>query len=73
MGDGRTIARFPKEWKQQMQLVEQHIIERRDPRFAHIDEAAYELRQAFIFQGRYIPYEEMDPRCRRQPKNWLPI
>jgi transposase len=59
-----------------MHLVEQHIIERRDPRFAHIDEAAfesknlynaalYELRQAFIFQGRYIPYEEMDKRMQR--------
>ena len=54
-----------------MQLVEQHIIERNDPRFAVIDAAAfasknlynavlYELRQAFIFQGKYLPYEAMD-------------
>jgi IS605 OrfB family transposase len=59
-----------------MHLVEQHIIERRDPRFAHIDEAAfesknlynaalYELRQAFIFEELYIPYEEMDKRMQR--------
>ena len=59
-----------------MQLVEQHIIGRKDPRFAAIDAAAfasknlynaalYELRQAFIFQGRYIPYEEMDKRMQQ--------
>ena len=45
-----------------MQLVEQHVIERDDPRYAVIDEAAvksknlynaalYEIRQAFIHQG----------------------
>lgn len=44
-----------------MQLTEQHIIERDDPRFAVVDAAAfqsknlynaalYEMRQAFIFQ-----------------------
>src|SRR5712691_11481154 len=54
-----------------MQLVEQHVIERKDPRFAVIDAAAfasknlfnaalYEMRQAFIHQGIYLYYEEMD-------------
>ncbi len=56
-----------------MQLVEQHVIDRNDPRFALIDAAAfksknlynaalYEMRQAFIHQGVYLSYEEMDKR-----------
>jgi len=56
-----------------MQLVEQHCIDKKDPRYAIIDEAAfksknlynaalYEIRQAFIHQGVYLPYEEMDKR-----------
>ncbi len=56
-----------------MQLVEQHCIDKRDPRYGAIDEAAfksknlynaalYEMRQAFIHQGRYLTYEEMDKR-----------
>ena len=56
-----------------MQLVEQHVIDQHDPRYAMIDEAAfksknlynaalYEIRQAFIHQGVYLPYEEMDKR-----------
>jgi putative transposase len=54
-----------------MQLVEQHVIEREDSRFAVIDVAAfksknlynaalYEMRQAFIHRGIYLSYEEMD-------------
>jgi putative transposase len=54
-----------------MQLVEQHIISRKEPRFAVIDQAAfasknlynaalYEVRQAFIFQGKYLNYNAMD-------------
>ena len=54
-----------------MQLVEQHCISSSDPRYCLIDEAAfksknlynaalYELRQAFIHHGLYLPYEEMD-------------
>ena len=54
-----------------MQLVEQHIIDRDDPRFAAIDEAAfksknlynyalYTVRQKFIFDGIYLNYETMD-------------
>jgi putative transposase len=53
-----------------MKLVEQHVIDRRDPRFAAIDEAAfksknlynaanYEYRQAFIHEGRYLNYNEV--------------
>jgi len=56
-----------------MNLVEQHIIGRDDPRFAVIDAAAfasknlynaalYEIRQAFIHQGMYLGYSEMDRR-----------
>src|SRR5438128_286727 len=59
-----------------MQLVEQHIINRTDPRFAVIDAAAfksknlynaalYETRQAFIHEGIYLPYEEMDKRMKQ--------
>jgi putative transposase len=54
-----------------MQLVEQHVINRTDPRFAIIDAAAfksknlynaalYEMRQAFIFQGKYLTYNQLD-------------
>jgi putative transposase len=54
-----------------MQLTEQHIIDRNDPRFAVIDAAAfksknlynaalYEMRQAFIFQGKRFSYNQMD-------------
>ncbi len=56
-----------------MQLVEQHIIDKSDPRYIVIDEAAfksknlynaalYEMRQAFICSGIYLSYEEMDKR-----------
>jgi len=56
-----------------MQLVEQHCIDKKDPRYAVIDEAAfqsknlynaalYEMRQAFIHQGIYLSYEQMDTR-----------
>ncbi len=56
-----------------MQLVEQHVINRHDPRYSVIDEAAfksknlynaalYELRQAFIHEGKYLNYNEMDRR-----------
>jgi len=59
-----------------MQLVEQHCIDKSDPRYAVIDEAAfksknlynaalYEIRQAFIHQGVYLPYEEMDTRVKQ--------
>jgi putative transposase len=48
-----------------MRLVEQHIIEKGDPRFKQIDQAAfasknlynaanYLVRQTFIFQGFYL-------------------
>src|SRR5712691_11706300 len=56
-----------------MQLVEQHVIDRHDPRYAIIDEAAfasknlynaanYEIRQAFIHEGKYLNYNEMQRR-----------
>jgi putative transposase len=56
-----------------MQLVEQHVINRHDPRYSVIDEAAfksknlynaalYEIRQAFIHEGKYLNYNEMNRR-----------
>src|SRR5579885_973860 len=56
-----------------MQLVEQHCINRKDPRYAIIDEAAfksknlynaanYEYRQAFFHQGKYLTYREVQKR-----------
>jgi putative transposase len=56
-----------------MQLVEQHMINRSDPRYAVIDAAAfasknlynaalYVIRQAFIHEGQYLNYREMDKR-----------
>src|SRR5215472_9561423 len=58
-----------------MQLVEQHVIARADPRFAVIDAAAfaaknlynaalYEVRQAFIFEGRYLSNKEVYQRMK---------
>jgi IS605 OrfB family transposase len=54
-----------------MQLVEKHLIKKTDPRFAFIDRAAfasknlynaalYEIRQHFIFCGKYLNYNQMD-------------
>ena len=59
-----------------MQLVEQHVISRGDPRYAVIDAAAfasenlynaslYEMRQAYIFRDERLTYEEMDKRMKR--------
>ncbi len=56
-----------------MQLVEQHIIGKHDPRYSMIDEAAfksknlynaalYEIRQAYIHEGKYLTYNTMDKR-----------
>ena len=53
-----------------MQLVEQHVINKTDPRYEAIDRAAfasknlynaanYLVRQAFIFQGTYLSYVEI--------------
>src|SRR5450755_346332 len=56
-----------------MQLTEQHVIDRKDPRYAVIHEAAfksknlynaanYEVRQAFIHKGKYLNYYEVQRR-----------
>ncbi|MGI9058523.1 MAG: RNA-guided endonuclease InsQ/TnpB family protein [Ktedonobacteraceae bacterium] len=56
-----------------MQLVEQHVIDKNDPRYSIIDAAAfksknlynaalYEIRQAFIHEGKYLNYHEMQRR-----------
>src|SRR3990172_220026 len=61
-----------------MQLVEQHVINKNDPRFVVIDRAAfasknlynaanYLVRQSFIFQGQYISYAQMDKLMKTSP------
>jgi IS605 OrfB family transposase len=56
-----------------MQLVEQHVIGKNDPRYAIIDEAAfrsknlynaalYEIRQSFIHESKYLNYNEIQRR-----------
>jgi putative transposase len=58
-----------------MQLVEQHVVSKRDPRYAAIDAAAfasknlynqatYQIRQAFIHEGKYLPYAEIFHRLK---------
>src|SRR5690348_11628743 len=53
-----------------MQVVEQHVIGKSDPRFAAIDAAAFKaknlynaanylVRQVFIFEQRYVGYAEL--------------
>jgi putative transposase len=61
-----------------MQLVEQHLILKSDPRYAAIDQAAfasknlynqatYQMRQAYIHEGRYLPYAEIFHRVKHLP------
>jgi putative transposase len=56
-----------------MQLTAQHVIDHKDPCYKLIDDTAfksknlynatlYEVRQAFIHQGIYLDYHEMDKR-----------
>ena len=58
-----------------MQVVEQHLIRKTDPRFAIIDQAAfasknlynqanYHIRQAYIHEGKYLPYAEIFHRLK---------
>ena len=58
-----------------MHLVEQHLIRSSDPCFAAIDAAAfasknlynqanYQIRQAFIHEGQYLPYAEIFHRIK---------
>src|SRR5215472_5653657 len=58
-----------------MQLVEQHLIRKDDPRFAIIDAAAfasknlynqatYQIRQAYIHECKYLPYAEIFHRVK---------
>jgi len=70
-----------------MQLVERHIIDRNDPRWGMIDEAAwfsknlynaanYLVRQTFIFEGRYLNYNAIEKRFKQRdllPDQQLPL
>ncbi len=67
-----------------MQLVEKHVISRSDPRYTDLDAACfasknlynaalYEVRQAFLFEGKYLNYHEMDRRMQsHEAYNALP-
>lgn len=59
-----------------MHLVEQHVVDRHDSRYAVMDSAAfasknlynaalYIIRQTYIFEGRYLSYTEMDKRMQQ--------
>jgi putative transposase len=72
---------------QMMQLVEQHVIRRDDPRWAALDAAAwaskniynaanYRVRQAYIREGRYIPYQKLEKQFKQKdllPDQQLPM
>src|SRR5712691_11970496 len=58
-----------------MKLAEQHIIKKSDPRYAAIDaasfasknlynQAMYQIRQAYIHEGKYLPYAEIFHRVK---------
>ncbi|HZR39812.1 MAG TPA: hypothetical protein VFB12_06840 [Ktedonobacteraceae bacterium] len=60
-----------------MQLTEQHVINRNDPRFAAIDAVAfasknlynaalYEMRQSFIHEGKRLSCNQMDKLMKQQ-------
>ena len=59
-----------------MQLVEKHMISKADARYANLDRAAfasknlynaalYEIRQEFIFCGKYLNYNQVDKRMQK--------
>jgi putative transposase len=61
-----------------MQLVEQHIIGKNDPRWSAIDAASflsknlhnaanYFVRQEYLFNHRFIPYTKLDKLMKRNP------
>ncbi len=70
-----------------MYLVEKHIIDRADPRWSVIDSAAwiskniyntanYLVRQAYIFENRFLNYEDIEKRFKKHdllPDQQLPL
>jgi hypothetical protein len=65
-----------------MQLVERHVIDSKDSRYAIIDEAAfksknlynaalYEIRQTFFSEGVYLTYYEIEQPMRKTPPSSL--
>jgi len=72
-GEAQAQRTTTEKGVKKMQLVEQHIINKHDPRYALIDEAAfqsknlynagnYEVRQAFFTDGTYLNYNEVQRR-----------
>ena len=62
-----------------MKLAEQHVIKKGDPRYRAIDAAAfasknlhnqatYQIRQAYIHEGKYLPYVEVFHRVKHLEK-----
>lgn len=60
-----------------MQLVERHVIKRSNGNYAEVDDLCfksknlynqgnYRIRQAFIFEGRYINYETLDKQLQQE-------
>ncbi len=71
--DVQSMSQHRKRQVSNVQLVEQHCIRKRDPRYAIIDAAAfrsknlynaalYEMRQSFFNEGIYLTYEELHRR-----------
>src|SRR5260370_5220834 len=69
-----SISTYTK-GKTRMKLVEQHFIRKNDPRYAAIAQAAfasknlynqatYQIRQAFLHEGKYLPYAEIFHRVK---------
>lgn len=70
-----------------IQLVERHVIDRADPRWSVIDQAAwmskniynaanYRLRQSYIFDGRYLNYNTIEKQFKQRdllPDQQLPM
>jgi hypothetical protein len=81
----QSKARKPANWavrsrtprrKTAMQLVEQHVLNRNDPRFSEVDAAAfaaknlynaadYLVRQSFINRGIYLNYYDVHTQIKR--------
>src|SRR5215467_7092610 len=71
----RKRKRLSRNWRLQMQLVERHLVKKDHPHFARIDAAAFasknlynqatfQIRQAFIHEGKYLPYTEIFHRVK---------
>src|ERR1051326_870402 len=69
-------SNLSRDGRLQMQLVERHLVRKDQPEYASIDVAAfasknlynqanYQIRQAFIHEGTYLPYAEIYHRLKQ--------